>query len=152
MSTFRWFREFAVQSESEELAEIFKSWRFFIFLYLSLKGTAFILQITNNQCLRGNVTRINQFLSIPSQNLVVTYMGIDRNSYQNLVRHLGWNFLRVLITAWARGLFLLEAAPRMFEWVVNMPLILLKPPISLLYVKRPTQNLVRCLEWICLLE
>ena len=26
----------------------------------------------------------------------------------------------------ARGLFLLEAAPRMFEWVLNTPLILLK--------------------------
>ena len=43
---------------------------------------------------------------------------------QNLVRHLGWNFLRVLITA--RGFFLLEAARMMFEWVLNTPLILLK--------------------------
>ena len=45
---------------------------------------------------------------------------------QSLVRQLGWNFLRVLITALARGLFLLEAAPRMIEWVLNTPLILLK--------------------------
>ena len=43
---------------------------------------------------------------------------------QNLVRHLGWNFLRVLITA--RRFFLLEAARMMFEWVLNTPLILLK--------------------------
>ena len=45
---------------------------------------------------------------------------------QSLVRHLWWNVLRVLITAWARGLFLLEAAPRMFERVLNTPLIFLK--------------------------
>ena len=38
--------------------------KIFIFLYWSLKVTALILQITNNECLRGNATRISQFLSI----------------------------------------------------------------------------------------
>ena len=63
-STFCWFCRFVVQSESAELAEIFKSWRFFIFLYWSLKGTASMCQITNNECLRGSTTRISQSLSI----------------------------------------------------------------------------------------
>ena len=50
----------------------------------------------------------------------------------------------------ARGLFLLEAAARMFVWVLNTPLILLK--LLSPYMKRPTQKLVRRLEWMCLLE
>ena len=70
---FRWVRKatfcrfcgFVVESESAESAEIFKSWRPFAFLYKSLEGTALILQITNSECLRGNATRINQFLPIP---------------------------------------------------------------------------------------
>ena len=45
---------------------------------------------------------------------------------QNLFRHLGWSFLHVLITVEARGLFLWEAEPSMFELVLNTPLILLK--------------------------
>ena len=45
---------------------------------------------------------------------------------QSVVRHLRWSFLHVLIKAWARGLFVWEAAPRMFEWVVNASLILLE--------------------------
>ena len=63
-STFRRFRGNVVQSESAESTEIFKSWRFFIFLYWSLKGTALIRQITNNECLRDNATIISQYLSI----------------------------------------------------------------------------------------
>ena len=42
----------------------FLTWRFFSFLYWSLKGTALICQITNNECLRGNATKMSQFLSI----------------------------------------------------------------------------------------
>ena len=59
--TFRQFRGFVVQSESLESAEIFKSWRFFIFLYWSLKVTALIREITNNECLKGNATKIINF-------------------------------------------------------------------------------------------
>ena len=62
--TFLQFHWFTVHSESAEWAEIFKSWRFFIFLYWSLKGTALIRQITNNECQRGIATRISQSLSI----------------------------------------------------------------------------------------
>ena len=45
-------------------------WKFlsiedFLFLFIEvLKGTVLIRQITNNECLRGIATRINQFLSI----------------------------------------------------------------------------------------
>ena len=37
---------------------------FYLVIIQSLKGTALIRQITNNECLRGNVTRISQFISI----------------------------------------------------------------------------------------
>ena len=63
-ATFRQFRRFIVQSESAESVEIFKYWRFLIFLYWSLKGTVLIRQITNNECLRNLATKISQFLSI----------------------------------------------------------------------------------------
>ena len=43
-----------MQSESTESVEIFKSWRISTFLYWSLKGTAFIRQITNNECQKTN--------------------------------------------------------------------------------------------------
>ena len=55
---------FVVQSESTKLVEIFKSWRFVIFLYWRLKCTALIRQVTNNKCLRGIATRISQSLSV----------------------------------------------------------------------------------------
>ena len=45
-------------------AEIFKSWRFVICLYQSLRGFALKRQITNNECLKGNATRISQYLPI----------------------------------------------------------------------------------------
>ena len=63
-STFRWFCRFVVQSESAESAKIFRSWRFFIFLYWSPKFTTLERQITNNECLRGKATRIYQFILI----------------------------------------------------------------------------------------
>ena len=62
--TFRRFREFIAQSKSAESTEIFKSWRFFIFLYWSRKGTVLIHQTTNSKCLRNIATRISQFLSV----------------------------------------------------------------------------------------
>ena len=56
----------------------------------------------------------------------IFYFHHVKRPIQSLVRHLGWNSLRVLTTSWAHGLSLLEAAPRMFEWVLNTPLIPLK--------------------------
>ena len=53
-----------MQGESPESAEMFRSWRFFVFLYWSIKVTASIREITNNECLRCNTTRLSQFLSI----------------------------------------------------------------------------------------
>ena len=47
-----------------------------------------------------------------------------KKSIQSLVRQ-GASLL-ILITAWVRGLFFWVAAPRMFEWVLNTPLILLR--------------------------
>ena len=63
-STFLQFLVFVVQGESAESAKIFKSWRYFVFRFWSLKFAALIREITNNECLKGSITRISQFLSI----------------------------------------------------------------------------------------
>ena len=45
-----------LQGKSAESAEIFKSWRLFVFLYWILKVTTLIRQITSNRCLGGYAT------------------------------------------------------------------------------------------------
>ena len=73
-----------MQSEIAESAEIFKSCRFVIFLYQSLKVTALIRQITNKECLRGNATRISQYLSILYHVTSVVIFQVKSSSYSTL--------------------------------------------------------------------
>ena len=66
------------------------------------------------------------FLQNKNKEMLVLLIHHMKRPIQSVVRHLGWNFLRILMTVWARGIFLWEAAPKMFELVLNTPLILLK--------------------------
>ena len=84
-TNFRQFRWFLVQRESAESAKIFKSWRSFIFLYWSLKGTVLVRQITNNECLRDIATRISQFLSILVSRDPYCYLSIKKLVWFNFL-------------------------------------------------------------------
>ena len=81
-----------MQSKSAESAEIFTSSRFFIFLYRILKGTALIFQITNKECLRSNITRISQSLSILVSCDPCCYLSSKKNGLIQLLKFQGFKF------------------------------------------------------------
>ena len=55
------------------------------FSLYSLKGFALIRQITNNECLRGNATRISQYLSILVSNDPYCYLSSKKLVWLNLL-------------------------------------------------------------------
>ena len=66
---------------------------------------------------------------------------------QSLIKNLGWTFLRIQVTARARGLFLREAPPSMFDWVLNTLLTLLNLLSLSSICERAYSNLARRLGW-----
>ena len=96
-STFRWFCGFVVQRESAESKETFKFWRFFVFLYWSLKVTALERQIINNECLRGNAARINQLVSILDHVTPVVIFQVKSWPYSTFYCFVHWDLVSTLL-------------------------------------------------------
>ena len=80
------------------IAKIIKSWKFFIFLYRSLKVTGFIRQIINNKYLRDNPTRFSQSLS--------TLVSLDLCCYLSSEKLVWFSFL-LFCTLWTSPAFYL---------------------------------------------